>query len=91
MPSEDKEDLEERIKAARDEFEDDYNPKPVENTHATGANIGYEFLAYVLSGGLLGYLCDRFLGTAPWGILIGFILGLIGGVYRADRRMKEKL
>ncbi|MEM6781765.1 MAG: AtpZ/AtpI family protein [Pseudomonadota bacterium] len=91
MPSENKDDLEDRIKAARDEFEEDYNPKPVENQHTRGANIGYEFLAYVISGGLVGYLVDHFAGTAPWGILGGFILGLIGGVYRADRRMKQKL
>ena len=91
MPSKDKDDLDRRIKAAREEFEDDYNPKPATNQYARGANIGYEFLAYVISGGLLGFAIDKLVGSAPWGILGGFIFGLIAGVYRADRRMKASV
>ena len=29
----------------------------------------------------LGYLVDRWLGTYPWGLVTGAVLGLIGGLY----------
>ncbi len=91
MPSDPNDDLESRIKAAREEFDDDYNPKPPKHLNDVGgANVGYEFLAYVISGGLVGYLLDRFVDIAPWGILLGLIFGLVGGVYRANDRMKQK-
>ena len=89
MPSDPKDDLEDRIKAARNEYNEDYNPKTPEPTHIGGAGIGYEFLAYVISGGLLGYFSDKFFDTAPWGILLGFLFGMVGGVYRAQDRMKK--
>lgn len=91
MPADPSDELEKRIKAAREEFDEDYNPKPSTNSlEISGANVGYEFLAYVISGGLLGYLLDRFVGTAPWGILLGLIFGLVAGVFRANDRMKQK-
>lgn len=46
---------------------------------------GAHFISSVISGGLLGYVIDRFAETAPWG-LIGFMaLGLVAGVYAAGR------
>lgn len=80
-------DFEERLKAARSEFEDDYNPKPKVQHHAS-ANIGYEFLGYVISGGLAGFFADKYLGIAPWGIMGGIVLGFVGGVFRANARTK---
>jgi len=56
--------LDKELKAARQEFEEDYNPKPKKNYHSEGSSIGYEFLAYVVSGGLLGYGIDHFTGGA---------------------------
>lgn len=86
----DKKGFEDRLKSARDEYNEDYNPKPAETNNISGAETGYEFLAYVISGGLLGYLCDRFIGTAPWGIMAGLVLGLVAGVFRANDRMKKQ-
>jgi ATP synthase protein I len=40
------------------------------------------FLGSILSGMLLGYLIDRWLGTDPWILLIGFGLGAYSGFMR---------
>lgn len=81
--------LQQDLKAARDEYEEDYNPTPVPNTHSEGASIGYEFLAYVISGGIFGYMIDYFTGWVPFGLMMGMIFGLIAGVFRANKRMKK--
>lgn len=85
----DRDRLDQEIKAARQEFEEDYNPPPKESTGSEGANIGYEFLAYVISGGILGYVADKFLDTIPFGMMIGIIFGFVGGVIRANKRTKD--
>ena len=36
--------------------------------------------AIILLGGL-GYLLDQWLGSAPWGLLVGLMLGLVVGFY----------
>jgi F0F1-type ATP synthase assembly protein I len=81
--------LDAELKAARKDFEGDYNPKPVENHSTKGANIGYEFLAYVVSGGGLGYAIDYFINSLPLFFMIGIVLGFVGGVYRANERQKN--
>jgi len=82
--------LEEELKAAREEFNEDYNPKPKESTGTEGANIGYEFLAYVISGGVLGYAIDKFLDTLPFGMMLFIVFGFVAGVYRANKRTQER-
>jgi ATP synthase protein I len=83
-------DLDERIKAARDEYKKDYEPSSPEPSSASeGANIGYEFLAYVISGGIVGYAIDHFAKTLPWGLILFIILGFVLGVIRANKRMQD--
>lgn len=49
------------------------------------SGIGLE-LAGVIGGlALVGYWIDRRFGTAPWGILGGVVLGLVGGLYNLVR------
>ena len=81
--------LDDRLKAARQEYENDYNPKPKGNHHSEGASIAYEFLAYVISGFILGFAIDRYLGTSPWGLMGSLLLGFVGGVMRANARQKK--
>ncbi len=81
--------LQAELKDAREEYEEDYNPKPAPDTHSEGASIGYEFLAYIISGGLLGYGLDYLTGWVPFGLMVGMILGMVGGVFRANHRTQQ--
>lgn len=47
--------------------------------------LSTEFIAGVIAGGVLGYLFDRTLGTAPWGMIVLLMLGFLTGVYNAMR------
>lgn len=47
--------------------------------------LGYEFSAAVGGFCFVGWLVDRFWETKPWGLLVGAILGLIGGLYNLIR------
>lgn len=42
--------------------------------------IGFEFVAAVAGFVIVGYWVDRHFKTAPWGVLIGLALGLVGGM-----------
>jgi ATP synthase protein I len=39
----------------------------------------------VIVGALLGYLFDRFAGTAPWGMIVFLLLGFCAGVLNVLR------
>ncbi len=43
------------------------------------ATMGLEFAGSIAVGALIGWLFDRWLNTAPRGLTIGTIVGLIGG------------
>lgn len=45
------------------------------------AGIGLELAGAVAGFALVGYWTDRHFGSAPWGLLIGLVLGLVGGLY----------
>ena len=44
-----------------------------------------EFAGAVAGFALVGYWIDRHYACSPWGVLIGSILGLIGGMYNLVR------
>lgn len=46
---------------------------------------GIELLAAILVGAGLGYLADRYLGTFPYLLIVGFVLGVITGFRNAFR------
>lgn len=48
-------------------------------------SLGFELVAAVAGFTLVGYWIDRHFGTAPWGLLIGLGLGLVGGTYNLIR------
>ncbi|PYQ57540.1 MAG: hypothetical protein DMF53_22375 [Acidobacteria bacterium] len=50
------------------------------------AGIGFELAAAVGGFVFVGYLVDRHFRSAPWGVLIGAILGLVGGMYNLIRQ-----
>lgn len=48
--------------------------------------IGTELLAALIVGGALGWAIDTYLlGTTPWGLVIGLMLGAAAGVRNAYR------
>lgn len=50
---------------------------------------GGAFLNSVLAGTLLGYLLDRWLGTDPWLVVTGIVLGSYSGFLRLWHYIKE--
>lgn len=52
---------------------------------ALAIKLSSEFIAGVIVGAFLGYLFDRFVGTAPWGMIIFLLLGFCAGVLNVLR------
>jgi len=60
------------------------------NALGFGLRIGIELIAALCVGLALGWLADRYIGTRPWGLVVGFFLGSAAGivnVFRAVRGM----
>jgi ATP synthase protein I len=57
-----------------------------QNAIGQGLRIGLELVVAVVVGAGIGWACDRWLGTRPWGMIGFFFLGIAAGlvnVYRA--------
>jgi ATP synthase protein I len=57
-----------------------------QNAIGQGLRIGVELVVAVVVGVGIGWACDRWLGTRPWGMIGFFFLGVAAGlvnVYRA--------
>lgn len=53
--------------------------------------IAVELVAGVLFGGIVGWALDRYLGSAPWLLILFLVLGFVAGmmnVVRTARRMQ---
>ena len=83
--SKDYDDLEAKIKAAREEVDE----MPLDKPDNRGMRAGSEFLAAVIGFTALGFGIDKYFNTTPWGMIILSILGFVGGVYTASKTMKE--
>ena len=69
------------------------------NSHTrvtTGLNEGWiqsgSLIGSVMAGLLLGYLADRWLGTDPWFVVIGILLGSYSGfmkMWQISKRMED--
>ncbi|KAA0699668.1 F0F1 ATP synthase assembly protein [Neorhizobium sp. P12A] len=53
--------------------------------YAEAMKLSSEFIAAIIVGAVLGYLFDRFVGTAPWGMIILLLLGFCAGVLNVLR------
>lgn len=56
----------------------------------TALAIGIDFLSTFVAGAALGWLIDRWLGSAPAGLLIGLGAGFVGGTVRLLRRLNKE-
>lgn len=45
------------------------------------AGLGMEFAGAIIGATIVGLIIDSQAGTAPWGVLVGLLLGTIGGLY----------
>jgi len=87
-------DLEERVKEARGDFDDDqekYLGLATDDTpeEILSKRISSEFLGTVIAGFIFGAVIDRYFETAPWGLLFFIIMGFVAGVYRANDATKK--
>jgi len=60
-----------------------------ETSTVEGWVSGGAFLGSILSGTLLGYLADRWLGTDPWLVVIGILVGSYSGFMRMWHLSKQ--
>lgn len=54
-----------------------------------GWAIGIEFVGAVLVSAFIGWLIDRFAGTAPWAMIVMLLLGFAAGTRRAIQTSKQ--
>lgn len=52
---------------------------------ALGFKLSSEFISAVAVGAILGFMLDRFAGTAPWGMIVLLLLGFCAGVLNVLR------
>jgi ATP synthase protein I len=60
-------------------------PDPFRQGLSLAARLGVELVVSTVVGALLGYLLDGWLGTRPWIMVAGLLLGSVAGfrgVYR---------
>jgi F0F1-type ATP synthase assembly protein I len=49
------------------------------------SSAGLAFGGAVIMGAAAGYGIDHWVGTSPWGFLLGFLLGLVAGMINVFR------
>jgi F0F1-type ATP synthase assembly protein I len=64
-------------------------PSPIVQGYNDGMQAATEFLSYAIGGGVLGFIIDRYAGTAPWGMIALCLAGFVMGVYRANQAMNK--
>jgi F0F1-type ATP synthase assembly protein I len=50
------------------------------------SGVGLELAGALAGFALIGYWIDRWYETEPWGLVIGVILGMVGGLYNLVRQ-----
>ena len=60
-----------------------------ENKFALAMTVGTMISSQIVGGVLLGYLCDRWLGTSPWLSVIGLVLGTVSAFISLYRLMNK--
>ena len=81
--------LGERLAKARRERAEGQSPRDditsARSGLGLGLRIGIELVAALCVGLALGWVADRLLGTAPWGLIIFFFLGAGAGMFNVFR------
>lgn len=53
--------------------------------YGLAVKLSSEFIAAVFVGAVLGYLIDKYAGSAPWGMIVFLLLGFAAGVLNVLR------
>lgn len=64
--------------------------KQVSSSVSQGWMKSGSFLESILAGALVGYLLDWWLGTEPWLVITGIVLGSYSGFMRIWAMLKEQ-
>lgn len=63
-----------------------------ENVSRAGpaATASYTLIGAIVGLGGLGYVVDRWLGSGPWGVFIGLLLGFVVGFYELVKAVQHR-
>ena len=70
---------------ARDDDTREEQSEQSRKGYAQAMKLSSEFISAIVVGAILGYLFDRFVGTAPWGMIVLLLLGFCAGVLNVLR------
>jgi ATP synthase protein I len=54
------------------------------------AAASYSLIGAIVVLGGLGYAVDRWLGSAPWGLFVGLLLGVVVGFYELVKAVRPR-
>lgn len=74
------ENLQQRIEAAKPEEKSSDEAKDKFSMAEVGWRMVTELVAGIMLGAGLGYGIDQVAATAPWGLIIGVLLGSVAGI-----------
>jgi ATP synthase protein I len=60
-------------------------PKGDDQNMGRALGLGFQVLAGAVLGFLVGSWVDRKFQTAPWGLIVGLVVGLAAGMYQLIR------
>lgn len=69
------------------------NTPPEQSKLVLAMTLGGVMSSNIIGGIIVGYVLDKWLGTNPWMIIGGIVLGTVGafaGLYRITSRLNEK-
>jgi ATP synthase protein I len=51
--------------------------------------VGTHIVGGIIAGSFLGFAFDHFFKTQPWGLIVGFFLGVVAGFKNAYQEMQR--
>lgn len=82
-------DIQSRIDEVR-QSQDDAGQPSAASSKAVGMRIGIDLFSGVVFGVVVGLALDRWLGTAPWLMIVFIVLGTAAGILNVIRTAKEE-
>ena len=88
--------LDERLHAAKQREEERNRPSASASAgdanYRMGSKVLSELIGGIGGGALIGWVIDRFVGTAPWGLLVMMMLGIVvafRNIFRISNRRPD--